>query len=67
MEENENKMGVTIGEYKGSPVITLPLTADGKYPFTFGLGKAKTILKYIDEIRKFVEENDKSREIPKGS
>jgi hypothetical protein len=59
MDENEKKLEVTIGEYKGSPVISLPLTADGKYPFTFGLGKAKTILKYIDEIKKFVEDNDK--------
>jgi hypothetical protein len=59
MNENEKKMEVTIGEYKGSPVISLPITPDGKFPFTFGLGKAKAILKYIDEIKKFVEENDK--------
>jgi hypothetical protein len=62
MEENEKKPGITIGEYKGSPVITLPLSADGKFPFTFGLGKAKTILKYIDEIKKFVEEYDKKKD-----
>jgi hypothetical protein len=59
MEENEKKMEVTIGEYKGSPVISLPISPDGKFPFTFGLGKAKAILRYIDEIRKFVEEHDK--------
>ena len=59
MEENEKKMEVTIGEYKGSPVISLPITPDGKFPFTFGLGKAKAILKYIDEIRNFVEKHDK--------
>jgi hypothetical protein len=59
MNENEKKMEVTIGEYKGSPVISLPITPDGKFPFTFGLGKAKAILRYIDEIKKFVEENDK--------
>jgi hypothetical protein len=62
MEENEKKLDVTIGEYKGSPVITLPLSADGKFPFTFGLGKAKTILKYLDEIKKFVDEYDKKKE-----
>jgi hypothetical protein len=61
MEENEKKLDVTIGEYKGSPVITLPLSADGKFPFTFGLGKAKAILKYLDEIKKFVDENDKKK------
>lgn len=59
MEENEKKMEVTIGEYKGSPVISLPISPDGKFPFTFGLGKAKAILRYIDEIRKFVEDHDK--------
>ena len=62
MEENEKKLDVTIGEYKGSPVITLPLSADGKFPFTFGLGKAKTILKYLGEIKKFVDEYDKKKE-----
>jgi hypothetical protein len=61
MEENEKKLDVTIGEYKGSPVITLPLSADGKFPFTFGLGKAKAILKYLDEIKKFVDEYDKKK------
>ncbi|MDR3610776.1 MAG: hypothetical protein P4L27_09445 [Ignavibacteriaceae bacterium] len=61
MEENDKKIGVSIGEYKGSPVISLPMTADGKYPFTFGLGKAKTILKYLDEIKKFVDEYDKKK------
>jgi hypothetical protein len=62
MEENVKKLDATIGEYKGSPVITLPLSADGKFPFTFGLGKAKTILKYLDEIKKFVDEYDKKKE-----
>jgi hypothetical protein len=59
MDENEKKMEVTIGEYKGSPVISIPISPDGKFPFTFGLSKARAILKYIDEIKKFVEENDK--------
>jgi hypothetical protein len=59
MEENVKKLEVTIGEYKGSPVITLPLSADGKFPFTIGLAKAKVILKYLDEIKKFVDEHDK--------
>jgi hypothetical protein len=62
LEENAKKLDVTIGEYKGSPVITLPLSADGKFPFTFGLGKAKAILKYVDEIKKFVDEHDKKKE-----
>lgn len=62
MAENEEKKSeVTMGEFKGNPVISLPLTADGKYPFTFGLAKAKAILKYLDDIKKFVEEFDKEK------
>ena len=67
MEQDEKKQEpkVTIGEYKGNPVITLPTTADGKYPFTFGVVKAKAVLKFLDDIRRFVEENDKPKEPPK--
>jgi hypothetical protein len=59
-EENlEKKSEVTFGEFKGSPVISLPLSADGKFSFTFGLSKAKAIMKYQDEIKKFVDQHDK--------
>ncbi len=60
MEEEKKQSEVTFGEYKGSPTITLPTTADGRFPFTFGVGKAKAILKYVEDIKKFVEMNDKS-------
>ncbi len=60
--EDEKKFEVSVSEYKGNPVISLPLSADGKYPFTFGVSKAKVILKYIDEIKKFVDEHDKNKE-----
>jgi hypothetical protein len=62
MEESGKILEVTVGEYKGSPVISLPMTADGKFPFTFGLGKAKAILKYLEEIKKFVDQYDKKKE-----
>jgi len=64
-EEKKQEPKVTIGEYKGNAVITLPTTADGKYPFTFGVTKAKAILKYLDDIRRFVELNDKPKDQPK--
>ncbi len=51
---------VIIGEYKGSPTISLP-TGNPRFPFTFGLTKAKLILAYIEDIKKFVEENDKPK------
>ena len=44
-------------EYKGKPVLILRRNEDDKYPFSFGLTKAKLILENIEEIKKFVEEN----------
>lgn len=58
---SDEKKEVTIGEYKGSPTISLP-TGNPKFPFTFGLTKAKLILTYLEDIKKFVEENDKPKE-----
>jgi len=50
---------VEKSEFKGKPVIILKRQEDDKYAFTFGLGKAKLILENLEEIKKFVEENDK--------
>ena len=44
------------GEYQGKPVISLIKMENDKYPFTFGLNKAKLILANLEEIQKFVEE-----------
>lgn len=45
------------GEYKGKPLMIIKRSEDDKYPFSFGLSKAKLILENIEEIKKFVEEN----------
>jgi hypothetical protein len=45
------------GEYKGKPLLIIKRNEDDKYPFSFGLGKARLILDNIEEIKKFVEEN----------
>ncbi len=45
------------GEYKGKPLVILKRTEDDKYPFSFGVSKAKLIVENFDEIKKFVEEN----------
>lgn len=47
-------------EYKGRPVLVLKRSEDEKFPFSFGLAKAKMILENIEEIKKFVEENETS-------
>jgi hypothetical protein len=41
------------GQYKGHPMIIL--NPDDRFPFQFGLNKARLILQHIDEIREFVE------------
>jgi hypothetical protein len=48
---------VERSEYKGKPLIVLKRSEDDKFPFSFGVSKAKLILENIEEIKKFVEEN----------
>ena len=62
MAENETPKPdeVTTGEYKGNPIITLPLGPRGG--FTFGLTKARAILKYLDDIKNFIEKHEKKPE-----
>jgi mitochondrial fission protein ELM1 len=45
-----------ISEYKGSPVFVIKRDNEEKYPFSFGLAKAKMILETIDAIKLFVDE-----------
>ncbi len=44
-------------EFKGKPLIVLKRNEEDKYPFSFGLSKAKLILEHIEDIKKFVEES----------
>ena len=41
-------------EFKGKPVMVIKRDENDKYPFSFGMTKAKMILENIDEIRRFV-------------
>ena len=47
-------------EFKGKPVLIIKRDEEDRYPFSFGLSKAKLILENIEEIKKFVEENSNS-------
>ncbi len=49
-------------EYKGKPLLVLKRSEDEKFPFSFGITKAKMILDHVEEIRKFVEENDRPKQ-----
>ena len=53
-------MSAEVGEYKGSKVLTLKKDQDDKFPFSFGLAKAKMIIAHIKDIEAFVAAaNDK--------
>ena len=57
MDNEKPNYIVERGEYKGKPLIILKRNEEDKYPFSFGLSKARIILDNIEEIKKFVEEN----------
>ena len=42
----------------GREYTLLVLNAQGKFPFSFGLHKAKLILESLDQIKEFVSDND---------
>ncbi len=50
---------VEFGEFKGNKMIILKRNPEDKYPFQFGLSKAKLILEHFADIKKFVEDNPK--------
>lgn len=43
--------------WDGHPVVEFKQDEDDRFPFSFGVRKAKLILEHIIEIEKFVEEN----------
>ena len=64
METKNEKIPPKMGEFKGKPVIQIPLVDEPSsdtswHWFTFGKSKAKAIVKYLDEIKKFAEEYPK--------
>ena len=49
---------VERGEFKGKPVLTIKRDENDQYPFSFGLSKARLILENLEEIKKFVQEQE---------
>jgi len=47
---------VERGEFKGKAVIILKRDENDKFPFSFGLTKARLIVDNFEEIKKFVDE-----------
>ena len=48
---------VERSEYNGKPILVLRRSEDDKFPFSFGINKAKLIMENLEEIKKFVVEN----------
>ena len=46
---------VEQGEYKGNAMLILRRNEQDKFPFQFGLAKAKLILECLPDIQEFVE------------
>lgn len=49
---------VEESEFKGNPMIVIKNDEEDKYPFQFGVKKAKMVIENIEEIKKFVEKHD---------
>ncbi len=54
-------MLVEESEYKGNPLLSLKNDENDRYPFSFGIGKAKKILECFDEIKAFVDKHRKDQ------
>jgi CO dehydrogenase nickel-insertion accessory protein CooC1 len=52
-------MIIEESEYQGKPVLVIKNDENDKYPFSFGVGKAKKVLAAIEEIKSFVAKHDK--------
>jgi len=53
-----SNMVVEESEYRNSPVLALKKDELDKYPFSFGLAKAKMIVEAYEEIKAFVKKHD---------
>jgi hypothetical protein len=60
---------VEESEYKGNPMIVLRRTPEDRYPFQFGLSKAKLVLDAVEEIKAWVtkQEAEKAAKAPAGA
>lgn len=46
------------GDYRGTPMLIIRNAPEDKFPFHFGVKKARLILEHVKDIKKFVAKND---------
>lgn len=56
---------VEESEYKGNAMIVLRRAPDDRFPFQFGLNKAKLLLESVEEIKAWVAKQEAAK--PKGA
>ena len=49
-------------EFKGMPLLAIYRDPDDRYPFQFGVRKARMVLDHIEEIKTFFEKNNGSKD-----
>ena len=52
------KLIIKTSEYKGKPLLTLQTSEDDRYPWSFGVRKAKMAYAAMDHIRAFIAKYD---------
>jgi len=46
---------VLEGDYRGNAMLIIRQTSEDRFPFQFGVKKARLILEHLEDIKKFVE------------
>ena len=49
---------VSESEFKGNPMLVIKNSEEDKFPFQFGIKKAKLILENIENIKEFVAKHE---------
>jgi hypothetical protein len=52
---------VEESEFKGNAMIVLKRSEEDKYPFQFGLSKAKLVLEAVEQIRAWVAKQEAAK------
>jgi hypothetical protein len=60
-DDNEGEL-IWESKFKGRPVLSMRKHPHDKYPFSFGLGKARQIVENYEAIEEFVRKHDGEKE-----